>query len=111
MKTESNSWGSSAATVKTASDHLAPVVRKVEDAVQKTAVQASEKMEEARAKLNSALEAAKETYSKFQDKTVAVAKATDSALREYPYSSLGIAFGIGLLIGVLMNSRSRDGSV
>jgi ElaB/YqjD/DUF883 family membrane-anchored ribosome-binding protein len=33
--------------------------------------------------------------------------ATDRAIRDNPYASLGIAFGIGLLIGVLVN-RSRE---
>jgi ElaB/YqjD/DUF883 family membrane-anchored ribosome-binding protein len=87
---------------------LAPSVRKVEEVVHNTAVQVSEKMEQASAKLNSAIEAAKETYSKFQDKTLAAAKATDSTVREYPYTSLGIAFGVGVLIGALINYRSRD---
>jgi ElaB/YqjD/DUF883 family membrane-anchored ribosome-binding protein len=110
METKSNTWGSSGATAKRMSDDLAPSVRKVEEVVQNTAGQVSEKMEQARAKLDSALEAAKETYSKLQDKTVAAARATDSAVREYPYSSLGFAFGIGLLIGVLINYRSKGQS-
>jgi ElaB/YqjD/DUF883 family membrane-anchored ribosome-binding protein len=110
METKSNTWGSSGATAKRPSDDLPPSVRKVEEVVHNTAVQVSEKMEEAGAKLNSALESAKETYSKLQDKTVAAAKATDSAVREYPYSALGVAFGIGLLIGVLINCQSADRS-
>ena len=107
METRSNAWSSSGTTAKRASDELAPAVRKVEEVVQNTAEQVSEKMDQARAKLDAVRETAKETYSKLQDKTVAAARATDSAVREYPYSSLGIAFGIGLLMGVLL-IRSRD---
>jgi len=59
----------------------------------------------ARAKLSAALDSAKETARKLQSKTVAGAKATDKVIREHPYQSIGIAFGVGLLIGVLVNRK------
>ena len=31
------------------------------------------------------------------------AKVTDRAIREHPYEAIGIAFGVGMLIGVLVN--------
>jgi ElaB/YqjD/DUF883 family membrane-anchored ribosome-binding protein len=37
----------------------------------------------------------------YQESTIAGARATDKAIRDYPYSSLGVAFGLGLLIGLL----------
>jgi ElaB/YqjD/DUF883 family membrane-anchored ribosome-binding protein len=40
-----------------------------------------------------------------QESTVAGAKATDRAIREHPYESLGVAFGLGVLIGVLIARR------
>ena len=40
-----------------------------------------------------------------QEGTVAGAKATDRAIREHPYESLGVAFGLGVLIGVLIARR------
>ena len=40
-----------------------------------------------------------------QEGTVASAKATDRAIREHPYESLGVAFGVGVLIGVLIARR------
>ena len=42
---------------------------------------------------------------KVQESTVAGAKATDRAIREHPYQSLGIAFGAGVLIGLLIARR------
>jgi ElaB/YqjD/DUF883 family membrane-anchored ribosome-binding protein len=36
------------------------------------------------------------------------ATATDKAVREHPYTSAGLAFGIGLLIGFLLPSSSAD---
>ena len=53
-------------------------------------------------KLTAALSNAKQ---KIQDQTTASARATDRAIREHPYESIGIAFGIGVLIGVLINRR------
>ena len=57
---------------------------------------------EAAGKLNAALSNAKQ---KIEEKTTASAKATDRAIREHPYESIGIAFGIGVLIGVLINRK------
>ncbi len=39
-----------------------------------------------------------------QEKTMAGARATDRAIRDYPYASLGVAFGLGLIIGVIINA-------
>jgi ElaB/YqjD/DUF883 family membrane-anchored ribosome-binding protein len=54
-----------------------------------------------RAKLEAATEKAKEVGKRLQEQTVAAAKATDKAVRENPYQAIGIAFGVGLLIGVV----------
>jgi ElaB/YqjD/DUF883 family membrane-anchored ribosome-binding protein len=44
-----------------------------------------------------------------REKTATTAKATvkkaDTAIRTHPYESLGVAFGIGLLIGVLVTRK------
>lgn len=62
-----------------------------------------------RAKLQAAIDRASAICQRLQDKTVAAAKATDEAIREHPYQTAGVAFGVGLLIGVLvMRLRSRD---
>jgi ElaB/YqjD/DUF883 family membrane-anchored ribosome-binding protein len=53
-------------------------------------------------RLQNALETAK---VRVQEGTVAGAKATDRAIREHPYESLGVAFGLGVLIGVLIARR------
>jgi ElaB/YqjD/DUF883 family membrane-anchored ribosome-binding protein len=36
------------------------------------------------------------------------ARVTDQKIRDNPYQSIGIAFGIGLLIGVLVNRRGHS---
>jgi len=35
----------------------------------------------------------------------AAAKKADTVIREHPYESLGVAFGVGLVIGVLVGRR------
>ena len=59
----------------------------------------------ARERLAAALEVAKDTRRKLQERAVAGAQATDRYIREYPYQSLGLAFGVGMLLGVLVNRR------
>ena len=61
-----------------------------------------------RAKLETATEKAKEVCQRLQDETVAAAKATDKAVREHPYQAIGIAFGVGVLIGALVARCRRD---
>jgi ElaB/YqjD/DUF883 family membrane-anchored ribosome-binding protein len=77
--------------------------------LQATAGQTGEKMNELRHRLSTALNSAKTTYHRIQDKTVAGAKVADKTIREHPYESLGIAagvaFGVGLLVGVLVGRK------
>ena len=63
---------------------------------------------ELRARLETATEKAKEVCKRLQEQTVAAAKATDEAVREHPYQAIGIAFGVGLLVGVLAMRCRRD---
>lgn len=70
-----------------------------------TAGQAGEKVSELRARLNASLESAKATYRRIEERTIAGAKAADKTIREHPYETAGVAFGVGLLIGVLVSRR------
>ena len=64
---------------------------------------------ELRGKLEAATERAKVLCQKLQDRTAAAAKAADDAVREHPYQAIGIAFGVGVLIGVLAARSRRAG--
>jgi len=86
---------------------LKAIARDAEDLIKATAGEVSEKAKEARSRLMVALESAKERCEELQEKAVAGAKATDKVIRDHPYESIGIAFGVGLLIGVLLG-RGRD---
>jgi len=92
------------ANAKLVSD-LKAVVRDAEELMKATAGQAGEKLTELRGRLGTALESAKGTCDRLQEKTVKAAKATDECIREHPYQTIGVAFGLGLLIGVLVARR------
>ena len=75
-----------------------------------TADVAGEKVAEARARLASALESAKEIAGRVRDKAVEGAKAADQAMRDKPYQAIGIALGVGAVVGYLAMRRcSRNG--
>jgi ElaB/YqjD/DUF883 family membrane-anchored ribosome-binding protein len=81
------------------------LMRDAENLLKATAGEADEKVKEVRARLAKTVESAKATYDDLQDKTVRAAKATDSVIREHPYESIGIAFGVGLLVGLIVGRR------
>ena len=70
-------------------------------------IESSEKLAELRERLANAIESAKVAAKRLEEKTVAAAKATDRVIRDHPYQTVGIAFGLGILIGVLLGRR-RD---
>lgn len=86
-------------------DDLRTLVHDTESMLKATAGDMSDKAKEARTKLQGALARARETCHQLEEKTVAAAKATDRTIRAHPYESLGIAFGVGLLIGVLVSRK------
>jgi ElaB/YqjD/DUF883 family membrane-anchored ribosome-binding protein len=70
-----------------------------------TADVAGDKVSEARKRLAAALESGKELYGRVRDKTVEGAKAVDEKVHEHPYQAMGLAFGVGILVGVLVTRR------
>ena len=61
-----------------------------------------------KAKLDKAVGKAKEACERLEEQTAAAAKAANKTIREHPYEALGIAFGVGLLLGVLAMCSRRD---
>lgn len=70
-----------------------------------TADVAGEKVAEARKRLNTALESGKELYGRAREKAVEGAKAADEAVHEHPYQAIGIAMGLGAVLGYLLARR------
>ena len=82
------------------------LVEDTQELLAATAHIAEEKVVEARKRLAAALERGKEVWNNVQEKAVAGAKATDKVIRDHPYQSIGVAFGIGALIGFLLSRRN-----
>ncbi len=84
---------------------LKRVVHDSEELLQASAGAAGDKAHEMRERLSQTLESAKVTCRRLEEKAIEGAKATDKVIREHPYQSIGAAFGIGLLIGVLVTRK------
>ena len=88
---------------------LKTLTHDAEDLLKATASDVSDRAKAARSRLSAALERAKVTYNDMQAQTLEAAKAAakkaDVVIRDHPYESIGVAFGVGLLIGVLVGRR------
>ncbi len=73
-----------------------------------TADVAGDKVTEARRRLAAALNSSKQVLGRVREKTVEGAKAADQVVRDNPYQTLVIAFGVGAVIGFLLGRRGRD---
>jgi ElaB/YqjD/DUF883 family membrane-anchored ribosome-binding protein len=86
------------------------VVADTEDLLRVTAGQAGEKVSAVRERMEEHLRAAKDRLADAEvamlEKTKAAARATDEYVQENPWRSVGIAAGVGLVIGMLI-SRGR----
>jgi ElaB/YqjD/DUF883 family membrane-anchored ribosome-binding protein len=87
---------------------LKTVVREAESLLASDASEQDGNSEETVGRLGAALETAKATYLKVQEKTIAGAKRTDTLIRDNPYSSMGIALGVGVLFGYLVARKKSD---
>jgi ElaB/YqjD/DUF883 family membrane-anchored ribosome-binding protein len=87
---------------------LGAAVREGEEMLNAAAGETGEKGRALRAKLETAVEKAKALYERLQEKTIAAAKVADQTVREHPYQAIGIAFGVGVLVGVLAARSRRD---
>ena len=92
------------------SDDLGTLAEDARALMAATADMAGEKVGEARKRLAATLDSGKEILGRVKEKAVEGAKAADEALHEHPYQALGIALGVGALIGYLVAHRcSRHG--
>jgi ElaB/YqjD/DUF883 family membrane-anchored ribosome-binding protein len=67
-----------------------------------TAQVAEQKVVEARKRISDALS---EGWDMLSEKSVAYCRATDETIRDHPYQSVGVALGLGALIGYLVARR------
>lgn len=85
------------------------VVADAEALLKATANQGDEKLDEIRSKVEESLKAAKNRLGEAQEElllnTMAAARATDVYVHKNPWESMGVAAGIGLLVGLLLCRR------
>jgi ElaB/YqjD/DUF883 family membrane-anchored ribosome-binding protein len=90
-------------------DDLKTVMNDAEALLRATSTQTGEKIQEVRARAEASLRQAKERLSSIEDEALRrareVADATDEYVRENPWQSVGIAAGVGLLVGLLLARR------
>lgn len=73
--------------------------------VQTASHQMDETVEELREQLQERLDRLKATYQGAEDRVISAATAADQSIRQNPYQSLGIAAGVGVIIGLLLNRK------
>jgi ElaB/YqjD/DUF883 family membrane-anchored ribosome-binding protein len=97
---ESVSWGKLV-------DDLRTLIGDAEGLLKSLGGDMSEQAKATRASLSKQLESARVTYGQLQDKAVEQARVADRAIRTHPYQTLGVAFGLGLVVGLLA-TRNLD---
>ena len=65
----------------------------------------SEQAKAAQTALSRQLQTARTTYLQLQDKALQQAQRADRTIREHPYHSVGVAFGLGVAVGVIATSK------
>ncbi len=56
------------------------------------------------------VEQSKELVGNVRNKAIAGAKATHQAVQEHPYKAIGIALGVGAIVGFLLANRNSKKS-
>lgn len=77
--------------------------------LRETAGQVGEKAREARERLERGMKTAKQRLTDLQEQSVeqakVAAKAADEFVQDHPWQSVGVAFAVGALIGVIISRR------
>lgn len=85
------------------------VVSDAEELLRLTANQAGDRVADLRGRLQESLASAKASLADAQaavmERTRAVARATDDYVHDNPWTAIGVAGGIGLLLGLLIGRR------
>ena len=88
---------------------LKAVVSDAEELLRATANQAGEKISAARERIQDSMHRAKVKLADAEgvmlDKTKEAARATDEYVHENPWKAVGIAAGVGFLVGLLISRR------
>lgn len=90
-------------------EDLKVVVRDAEALLRATSAQTGEKIQEVRARAEESLKQARTRLTEMEDQAYQrareLAESTEGYVRENPWQALGIAAGVGLLVGMLLSRR------
>jgi ElaB/YqjD/DUF883 family membrane-anchored ribosome-binding protein len=90
-------------------DDLKVVLHDADALVRETAGQVNDKAKEARERLKRGVDAARDRLVDLQKQSVeqakVAAKVTDEFVHEHPWQSVGIAFAVGALIGLVISRK------
>lgn len=85
------------------------VIADAEDVLKATADQTGEKIASLRARIQERVQAARarlaDAEAVLREKTRAAAQATDAYVHENPWKSIGVAAGVGFLVGFILGRR------
>ena len=68
--------------------------------------QANSKLADIKDRLEHARERLGDAYTRARQNVIAGAHYTDETIREYPYYSIGVALGVGVLLGALIRRNN-----
>ncbi len=91
------------------SEDLKALLHEAEQALSNTADSAGEKFDELRSRLREALDSGKFSLDRIRAEAIRRGKQADQLVRDNPYYAVGIAAGVGALIGILV-ARSCSNS-
>ena len=84
---------------------LKDVVADGEELLRAGTSELSEKGSATRERLSAAMNTAKETGRRLQERTAAGAQTTDRMIQAHPYKSIGVALGVGFVVGIMLNRK------
>lgn len=103
-----NSSTGTAETPEQLIEHISRLMAEAEAMIAGPVTEQSQgRMSEIKTRLDSARERLNRVYASARQNVVAGARYTDEAIRAYPYQSMAVALGVGILLGVLIG-RSRE---
>ena len=87
------------------SDDMGKLAEDARALMMATADVAGEKVGEARKRLAAALERGREIAGQVREKAIQGAKAADVVVHQHPYQAIGIAVGVGAILGYVISKR------
>jgi ElaB/YqjD/DUF883 family membrane-anchored ribosome-binding protein len=88
-------------------DELRTLILEAEQALANAGDAADDKLVEVKERLQTALDQGKSTIHRFRRIAVGQVKKADETVRSHPYESLGIALGVGLILGYALSPSRR----